>query len=259
MSRRVRIETPGFHHIYNRGVERRMVYEEDADKERFLQILCEVSEHYDFTIHAYALMDNHYHLLVENKRENLSNGMRQLNSLYAQYFNKKYKRVGHLWQDRYKSWYVLDENYLFTLFKYFEANPLKAGIVDRFGKYRWTILHDILNNKTLPCMRKSFVLSWYSSTGELVRSLGFDMSDDEMEVLDRMKIESNRLKRSKEKKNKSFRNIEALFENISTRPERNEKIKEAYELGYSQSEIANCLGLSISLVSRVLKNAKFKP
>jgi len=71
MPRRVRIETPGYHHIYNRGVEWRFVYEEESDKEKFLQILWEVSEHYAFTVHSYVLMDNHYHLLVENQREPL--------------------------------------------------------------------------------------------------------------------------------------------------------------------------------------------
>ena len=114
MARKIRIEDTGFHHILNRGVERRVIFDTAKDKEKFLDIVCEVSKHYDFIIHAYVLMDNHYHLLLENSKENLSAGMRQINSLYAQYYNKKYKRIGHLWQDRFKSWYIFDENYLFS-------------------------------------------------------------------------------------------------------------------------------------------------
>jgi REP element-mobilizing transposase RayT len=136
MARRQRIESAGFHHIYNRGVERRVVFAEPKDKEKFLEIVCEVSEYYDFIIHGYVIMDNHYHLLLENSRENLSAGMRQINSVYAQYFNKKQKRVGHLWQDRFKSWYVYDEAYLFTLFKYLEYNPIKAKITKKVGEFK---------------------------------------------------------------------------------------------------------------------------
>jgi len=83
MARKIRIEDAGFHHILNRGVERRVIFDTATDKEKFLEIVCEVSEHYDFTIHAYVLMSNHYHLLLENTRENLSAGMRQINASYA--------------------------------------------------------------------------------------------------------------------------------------------------------------------------------
>ena len=88
MARKTRIEDAGFHHIINRGVNRADIFHTSADKDKFLEILCEVSAHYDFTIHAYVLMSNHYHLLLENTRENLSAGMRQINATYAQYYNK---------------------------------------------------------------------------------------------------------------------------------------------------------------------------
>ena len=80
MARRMRIEDAGFHHIINRGVNRRIIFNQTSDKEKFLEIVCEVSARYDFTIHGFVLMSNHYHLLLENQRENLSHGMRQINS-----------------------------------------------------------------------------------------------------------------------------------------------------------------------------------
>ena len=80
MAREIRIEDAGFHHIINRGVNKADIFQALADKDKFLEIVCEVSEHYGFRIHAYVLMNNHYHLLLENTRENLSAGMRQINA-----------------------------------------------------------------------------------------------------------------------------------------------------------------------------------
>ncbi len=96
MARRPRIESAGFHHIYNCGVEKRKIFMDEKDKDKFLELVCEVSKLYHFTIHSYCLMDNHYHLFLENTLENLSLGMRQINASYAKYFNKRYNRVGHL-------------------------------------------------------------------------------------------------------------------------------------------------------------------
>jgi len=121
-------------------------------------------------------MDNHYHLLLENQRENLSHGMRQINSAYAKYYNKKYKRTGHFWQGRFKSWYVFDENYLFVLFKYLEFNPIDAKISKKAGEYKYTLLHDIINGDIRPCMKDSFVLQWYDNTAELLKAIGLMIS-----------------------------------------------------------------------------------
>lgn len=126
MARRPRLDLDGFHHIVNRGVARNHIYKCDGDKEKFLEILCKSCHTYKVNVHDYCLMDNHYHLLIETTSQNLSLFMRQINANYAIYFNKKYKRVGHLWQGRYKSWYIFNEAYLYTLFRYIEHNPLKG-------------------------------------------------------------------------------------------------------------------------------------
>ncbi len=115
-----------------------------------------MSEHYGFIVHVYVLMDNHYHLLIEKKRKPLGRYAAH-QRLFTQFFNKKFDRVGHLWQDRYKSWCVLDENCLFTLFKYFEANPLKAGLAQTSGEYPWTILHALKRGQVPEYVRESFL------------------------------------------------------------------------------------------------------
>ena len=115
MPRKPRVEMAGCHHIVNRGVERRDIFLEPSDYEKFLEILCDVCKKHRLVLHSYCLMTNHYHLLIETERENLSKAMRDVNALYAGYFNRKYKRIGHLWQGRFKSWFVTDDAYHLTV------------------------------------------------------------------------------------------------------------------------------------------------
>ena len=111
MARRSRIELAGKYHIINRGVAQMQVFEESADYAYFEELMCFYAKSYGITIHNYCFMSNHYHILLEITQENLSKFMRQLNMNYSIYFNKKNRRTGHLWQGRFKSWYVTDEAY----------------------------------------------------------------------------------------------------------------------------------------------------
>jgi REP element-mobilizing transposase RayT len=257
MARKIRIEDAGFHHILNRGVERRVIFNTAKDKEKFLDIVCEVSEHYDFTIHGYVLMSNHYHLLLENSRENLSAGMRQINSSYAQYYNKKYKRTGHLWQDRFKSWYLFDENYLFTLFRYLELNPIEAKISKKVGEYRYTLMHDIVQKKVRSCMKDSFVLQWYDSTNELLESVGIKMTEEEKEKISQFQKEARAYKTNPKKIQQRLK-LEDYFKKEMSKLDRNEAILKAWKDGFMQSEIAKFLELSDAGVSKILKKLKVK-
>ncbi len=257
MARQPRIETSGFHHIYNRGVERRIVFTTAEDKDKFLEIVCEVSMHYDFAIHEYVIMDNHYHLLLENKRENLSHGMRQINATYAQYFNKKYKRVGHLWQDRYKSWYVFDEAYLFTLFKYLEFNPIKAKITEKAGEFKYTLLHDILQNKIKFCMQDSFVLHWFDSTNELLNSIGIKLDDKELKKIQEFQKKATSFKKEPNKVIQSL-SLKEYFKADLPKAKRDEQILKALKDGFTGSEVARYLELSPSWISKIAKKSKVK-
>ncbi len=137
MARSLRFGSPGIHHVLNRGVEKRNVFVDRADYLYFLRILKKNSDAFDFRVLSYCLMPNHYHLLVDMKNENLSEAVKSLNQNYAQYFNRKYERVGGLWQGRFKSRCVRDKKYLETLVKYIEQNPIKAGITSKPGEYPW--------------------------------------------------------------------------------------------------------------------------
>ncbi len=257
MARKIRIEDAGFHHILNRGVERRVIFDTAKDQEKFLEIVCEVSEHYDFTIHAYVLMSNHYHLLLENTRENLSAGMRQINASYAQYYNKKYRRVGHLWQDRFKSWYVFDDNYLFMLFRYLEFNPIEAQMSKKVGEYNYTLMHDILQNSVKSCMKNSFVLQWYDSTNELLESVEIKMTQQEQEKISQFQKEATAYKTNPKKIQLKLK-LEDYFKKEISKADRNEAILKAWQDGFMQSEIAKFLKLSDAGVSKILKKLKVK-
>lgn len=103
MARPLRIEFPGaVYHITGRGNDRKEIFKDDLDRKVFLEILCRVCTRYHWLFHPYCLMDNHYHLLIETPEGNLSIGMRQINGVYTQLFNRVHGRVGHLFQGRVK-------------------------------------------------------------------------------------------------------------------------------------------------------------
>ena len=139
MPRKPRIEKNGFYHIINRGVARNIIFKDEEDNLKFLEILQNASEDYDFVIYSFCLMSNHYHLLMKIKNKNISQIMQKVNSRYSIYFNNKYKRVGPLWQGRFKSWFIYDEQYLKALIKYIEFNPIKAKITYKIGIYKWAM------------------------------------------------------------------------------------------------------------------------
>ena len=112
-------------------------------------------------LHAYCLMDNHYHLLIETPKGNLSKGMRQLNGLYAQRFNQKYQRVGHLMQGRYKAILVDKDNYLLELCRYIVLNPLRAGIVKDPKDYRWSSYLATASYSNTPGLSSDWILSQF--------------------------------------------------------------------------------------------------
>ncbi len=139
MARPLRLEFSGaLYHVTSRGDRREAIYETADDFERFLQILDGVCEQHNWLCHAFCLMDNHYHLLIETPDGNLSKGMRQLNGVYTQWFNKHHNRVGHVFQGRYKAILVDKNEYLLELARYIVLNPVRAGMVRAAKDWRWS-------------------------------------------------------------------------------------------------------------------------
>ncbi|MBW2599371.1 MAG: transposase [Deltaproteobacteria bacterium] len=141
MARPIRIEVEGgLYHVTSRGNARQDIYFDREDYQIFLQVLSDVVDRYGWIIHAYCLMTNHYHLLVETPQANLSAGMRQLNGVFTQKINLRYQRSGHLFQGRYKAFLVEKESYLLELSRYIVLNPVRAGLVSSPDKWPWSSL-----------------------------------------------------------------------------------------------------------------------
>lgn len=139
MARQLRIEFEGaLYHVASRENLRDNVFFEDKGREKFLEILAKTKERYGYLLHAYALMDNHYHLLIETPKANISQVMQNINTSYTVYVNRKYQRSGHLFQGRFKGIIVDKDEYLVTLSRYIHLNPVRAGIVEKPEDYKWT-------------------------------------------------------------------------------------------------------------------------
>jgi REP element-mobilizing transposase RayT len=139
MTRPLRIEYPGaLYHVTARGDGREAIYLNDADREDFLSVLGSVVRRFNWRSHAYCLMGNHYHLLLETPEPNLSQGIRQLNGVYTQRFNRRHHRVGHVLQGRFKAILVEKDTYLLELARYIVLKPVRAKMVRKPQSYLWS-------------------------------------------------------------------------------------------------------------------------
>lgn len=134
---RVRSET-GLHHVMVRGINRQNLFIDDEDRFRYLERLDEAKGRSGCTAYAYCLMDNHIHLILGEGSETIGQMMKRLGSAYVFWYNRKYERVGHLFQDRFLSEPIQDEAYLLAALRYVHQNPVKAGIVSCCEEYRWS-------------------------------------------------------------------------------------------------------------------------
>lgn len=156
----------GIYHIMLRGINRQDIFEEDDDYLQMTYILRGMTERFDehgiklppfCTFYAYCLMSNHVHLLLQEREEEISNIVKRVGVTYAHYFNKKYDRSGHLFQDRFRSEPVDSIVYFVTLLRYIHQNPVKAGIVEHVVDYRWSSWSEYSSDNCLTpiCATKS--------------------------------------------------------------------------------------------------------
>jgi putative transposase len=139
MARPLRIEFPdAIHHVTSRGNERRNIFRDDVDRRMFLQLLGQAVKRFGWSVTAWVLMTNHFHLVLQTPQPNLSRGMHWLNGTYSNWFNRRHARCGHLFQGRFKSILVEGEHYLREVIRYTVLNPVRAGMVALPEQYRWS-------------------------------------------------------------------------------------------------------------------------
>jgi REP element-mobilizing transposase RayT len=137
----------GVYHVISRGVNRQNIFVDREDYRKYLEIIDAYKVRYQFELYAYCIMENHVHLLIGDKQNSISELMRRINSAFVVWYNKKYDRIGNLFQDRYKSEAVENERYFFTVLRYIHLNPVKAFIVNRADLYEWSSYNEYLTGK----------------------------------------------------------------------------------------------------------------
>lgn len=164
MARKPRIEFPGaFYHVITRGNNRQRIFADEEDYRSFLERLDFYKERFKFILYAYVLMPNHVHLLIETGEAPLSRIMQALQFTYTQKFNRRHKKVGHLFQGRYKAILCQKESYLLELIRYIAQNPVRAGLVKRPIDWKWSSFHDLVRLKGKHVVSMDDVLGLFGS------------------------------------------------------------------------------------------------
>lgn len=140
-----KLSNSGIYHIMVRGVNKNLIFECEGDYRKFLTILAECKKLDNFELYAYCLMNNHVHLLIKETSKSISEIMRRILTRYAQWFNLKYQRTGHLFQNRFKSEPVETDGYFMTVIRYIHQNPLKAKLCDNISDYPYSSYNDYLS------------------------------------------------------------------------------------------------------------------
>ena len=283
MARPLRIEYSGaVYHVTSRGNARERIFVNDADRQVFLKIMGTVIKKYNWLCHAYCLMDNHYHVLLETSNPNLSLGMRQLNGMYTQRFNRQHDRVGHVFQGRYKAILVEKNEHLLELCRYIVLNPVRAGIESEPKKCVWSSYHATAYSVKVPdfltvdWILKQFAMTknkarkeyrkfvadgianpkespWKKLVGQIVLG-GSDFVADIQSRLSEVK-EIGEIPRAQRFPGRPP--LGALFSKkaIQDKAVRNKQIEAAHmQYGYTLKDIADQLKIHYTTVSKILKN-----
>ena len=280
MARPLRIEYPGaVYHVTTRGNDKKAVFNSDEDREMFLSILVQVTTRYHWLCHAYCLMSNHYHLMIETPDGNLSIGMRQLNGVYTQARNKRRHKTGHLFEGRYKAILIQKESHLLEVCRYVVLNPVRAGMVAEPEAWAWSSYGATAGLGQAPlCLTTEWILSQFSPRrgeaekayqqfvqgGIRNRSIWRDLKGQVLLGDDGfaarfaehllMHKDSPEIPRSQRYADRP--SLSTLFteEVLSNKQMRNRAIAEATEMhGYTQRAIADHLGVHFTYVSTLLK------
>jgi len=171
MARQLRIEYEhAFYHVISRGERRDNIFTCREDKEKFLKKLAETVEKYKLYLHAYVLMDNHYHLLLETPQANLSKAMHHLNTSYANWFRFKYHLAGSVFQGRFKAILVEKDSYLQVLSAYIHLNPVRAGITKLPEEFRYSSYRAYIGKVRTPgFLYSAEIMSAFSNSPETYR------------------------------------------------------------------------------------------
>ena len=276
MARPLRIEYEGaLYHVTSRGNDRERIFFTDTDREAFLELLGDVTERFSWIFHAYCLMTNHFHLVVETPNANLSRGMRHINGIFTQRINRLNGRSGHLLQGRFKSILVEKDSHLLELARYVVLNPVRAKMVRSAKDWKWSYRATAGQTEVPGFLTTEWLLSQFDpdlsraqkAYRRFVRQgydveiwselrhgnvLGSEAFDEQLQPLFEQRsgeVEIPRIERLAARPS-----LDALFTDVKDKPTRNRQIHQAmrtYE--YTLKELSEHLGLHYSTISVIAK------
>ena len=239
------------YHVIIRGINRQNIFLDKQDFKKFLKEVKRTKEVYKYELYAYVLMPNHVHFIIHDINQNLSNIMKSLTVTYSYYFNKKYERIGHLFENRFKSKIIEEESYLKNVLRYIHKNPENAGIK---GRYIWNSYHEYIEDKN-ELVNKQFILSLfngditsfkifhdnYSKNQDISKDyeMIYKLEDEEaIKIIKKILEEKNLMKIQNYEKGKKKQVIKQII-----------KIE-----GITKVQIARILGISLTTIKRLEKN-----
>ena len=243
------------YHILLRGINKQDIFIDKYDKDKFTKYLIETKEKYNYLIYSYVIMNNHVHLNIYDREESMSKIMHKLCTSYGIYFNKKYERVGHIFQNRFKSIGIDTEEYLLNLTRYIHRNPEKDGI-SKLNQYKWSSYNEYINNSKF-ITDIDFILNLFDSNRaraiekfiQYNRLIDREHSDAEYEFESRLSDEdaNHCIKR--------MLNIKNILEIQNY--EKAKKYEIVYKIsrivGISSSQMERLLGLNKRTIQRIIK------
>lgn len=241
----------GIYHVMFRGVNHQIIFEDDEDYIKYLDTLKTYQEKSGYIIYAYCLMSNHIHLLMKEKTEELGLAFKRIGASYVYWYNWKYGRRGHLFQDRYKSEVVENDSYFLTVLRYIHQNPLKAGIVKNISDYRWSSYKEYLGEPEICDI--DFASNMFSTDRMKAIQLlkGFNLAKNHDRCL-----EYDQNVRLNDAEAIAFIKSICLIQNPTEvqcleKGKRNEVIKACKEKGLSLRQIERLTGVSFGVIRRI--------
>jgi putative transposase len=268
MARPPRIEIAGgIYHVIARGNERRAIFRDNNDRAAFLELLAKTLERHRWELLAYCLMNNHYHLLVLTPEPDLKRGMHYVNACYAQRFNRRHRRVGHLFQGRYKAILVQDDKHLLAAARYIVRNPVRAGICATPAEWPWSGYRATCGLKPRGFVRADRILALFHTDRARARALYrvfIEHADDETTEPRHPLIDGDDeyiarhlalIEPSPEHANGTLRPSPTPLTNLIPDEPSPDQLASAHAQGHSLAAIAAHLGVNKSTVSRRLRRA----
>lgn len=241
----------GVYHVMLRGINKQTIFEDDEDKSRFIETVAKYKQVSGFELYGYCLMDNHVHLLVKEMEESISAALKRISSSYVYWYNVKYARCGHLFQERFKSENVESDAYFLTVLRYIHQNPLKAGVVKSVWDSNWTSLREYVDKVKITDIDRGLNLFSRDRRAAIEKFVDYmqEVNDDQcLDLKESVKLSDNQVR-------EYLRTVGITSSSMLQQMDREERDAVLAKLkklnGISSRQISRITGISRSVIDRV--------